>query len=156
MAIFLHFVGIGPLAAIVIGGGGALFGALVLTDPAPWLVPAGVAISVLGIGRVSLRVPTLRRAMRVSRDGVEVDATVAEVEVQTHHRPDDHSGSRSRLHFEYSWNGVEHNALMLNRPGEGFLNAAFLIEPSRLLTISVNTGGSARAFQVTFTVDRHY
>ena len=39
MAIFLHFVGIGPLAAIVIGGGGALFGALVLTDPAPWLVP---------------------------------------------------------------------------------------------------------------------
>jgi hypothetical protein len=33
----------------------------------------------------------------------------------------------AKLGSEFSWNGFEHNVLYLNRPGEGFFNAAFLL-----------------------------
>ena len=33
----------------------------------------------------------------------------------------------TKLGTEFSWNGFEHNVLYLNQPGEGFLNAAFLL-----------------------------
>jgi len=33
----------------------------------------------------------------------------------------------TKLGREFSWNGFEHNVLYLNRPGEGFLNASFLL-----------------------------
>lgn len=32
-----------------------------------------------------------------------------------------------KLGREFSWNGFEHNVLFLNRPGEGFFNASFLL-----------------------------
>ncbi|MEM7415870.1 MAG: hypothetical protein AAF389_10270 [Gemmatimonadota bacterium] len=106
MQLIVHYVGLWPLIALSVSGFLAAVG--LGDDGSLWLTGAGGAIGLIALARVSTRMPVLRRVFRVAENGIEAPAHVTEVEVRAKKRGDDHSASRARLHFRYTWNAAEY------------------------------------------------
>jgi hypothetical protein len=67
-----------------------------------------------------------------------------------------------KLGRDFSWNGFEHNALLLNRPGEGFFNASFLLgtafefDSRAVVSEDLDADGLPDLLVVEYRTSHHY